>query len=115
MRVYASAAARGFKQHFHQYGNDQVNLWMLVTHPRFRRQGAATMICNWGQQESLKTNRILTVMASPMGKALYLVLGYKIVGAVTAQVDGEEEKVDIDILEKKVPIVQQLLEHDTHG
>ncbi|KAF4987083.1 hypothetical protein FDECE_15606 [Fusarium decemcellulare] len=101
MRVYAAAAARGFRDHFARYGNDQLNLWMLVTHPDYRRRGAATMLCNWGQKESLKTGRVLTVMASPMGKVLYKGLGYGLVGSVTAQVEGEEEKVDIDILEKR--------------
>ncbi|KAF4470351.1 gnat family [Fusarium albosuccineum] len=84
MRVYAAAAARGFRDHF------------------ARGRGAATMLCNWGQKESLKTGRrMLTVMASPMGKELYKELGYGLVGSVTAQVEGEEEKVDIDILEKR--------------
>ncbi|KAF4470357.1 gnat family [Fusarium albosuccineum] len=101
MRVYAAAAARGFKDHFAKYGNNQLNLWMLVTHPDYRCRGAATMLCNWGQKESMKTGRILTVMASPMGKELYEELGYGVVGSVTAQVEGEEEKVEIDILEKR--------------
>ncbi|KAM5343251.1 hypothetical protein ACJ41O_014217 [Fusarium nematophilum] len=102
MRVYAAAVSRGFNNHFAKYGNHQVNLWMLVTHPNFRRRGAATMLCNWGQKEAIRTSRMLTVMASPMGKALYRELGYEDVGAVTAQVEGEEEKVVIDILEKRL-------------
>jgi hypothetical protein len=34
-----------------------------------------------------------------MGKDLYEHLGYKVVGCDTAQVDGEDEKVDIYALE----------------
>ncbi|KAK7414081.1 hypothetical protein QQX98_007024 [Neonectria punicea] len=105
MRAYAAAAARGFEAHYAKYGNDQLNLSMLVTHPDFRRRGAATMLCNWGQKKSVETGRVLTVMASPMaspmGNSLYLSLGCKLVGSVVAQVDSEEDKVDIDILEKE--------------
>ncbi|KAK7429715.1 hypothetical protein QQZ08_003741 [Neonectria magnoliae] len=102
MRAYAAAVACGFEAHFAKYGNDQLNLSILVTHPDFRRRGAATMLCNWGQKKSVETGRVLTVMASPMGKPLYLSLGYELVGSVIAQVDSEEEKVDIDILKKDV-------------
>lgn len=39
-------------------------------------------------------------MASPMGMALYKQLGYKLVGTERAQMDGEDELVDIYCLEK---------------
>ena len=58
------------------------------------------MLCNWSQKESDKTRRILTVMASFVGKKLYLCLRHELVSSVTAWVDGETE-VDIDILIKE--------------
>jgi hypothetical protein len=45
---------------------------------------------------------MLTLEASPMGRLLYLHLGYQPVGIETAQVDGEEEKVEVYALEKIV-------------
>jgi predicted acetyltransferase len=75
---------------------------MLVTHPDFRRSGAATMLCNWGQDEAMKRGWMLTVMASPMGKALYENLGYELVGSVTVHVDGEDESVVVSVMEKKL-------------
>ncbi|OTB09305.1 hypothetical protein M426DRAFT_315877 [Hypoxylon sp. CI-4A] len=70
MKAYAAASSHGFEKYFAKYGNKQLNLWMLITHPDFRRRGAATM------------------------------LGYDLVGSVTARVLREDEHVDIDIMEK---------------
>jgi ribosomal protein S18 acetylase RimI-like enzyme len=101
MHVYADAMSHGWKKYFAGYGDTQFNLWMLITHPDFRNRGAGTMLCNWGQTEAIKNGKILTVMASPMGKNLYEYLGYKLVGAEKVQAEGEEETFDIYILEKK--------------
>jgi hypothetical protein len=59
------------------------------------------MLCNWGLKESAKRGGWnLTIMASPMGRALYQHLGYKLLDTEFAQVSGERESVDIDIMEK---------------
>jgi ribosomal protein S18 acetylase RimI-like enzyme len=101
MKVYAQAMARSFLSHFAKYGKEQLRLWMLITHPEFRRRGAGTMLCDWGERESAKRgNWILTLEASPMGKGLYEHLGYKLVGTEKAQVEGEDEVVDIYSMEK---------------
>lgn len=100
MRVHLEAILRGVAKYFVVHGKEQLSLRMLITHPDFRRRGAGTLLCDWGQQESVKRGWILTVMASPMGRALYERLGYKLVGSERAQIPGEDEKVDIDILIK---------------
>lgn len=98
--AYKKAMASSFEEYFARYGQEQLHLWMLITHPNFRRRGAGTQLCNWGVEEAARRGGvILTVMASPMGKSLYEYLGYSLVGTVTAQVEGEEEKVDIFALE----------------
>jgi ribosomal protein S18 acetylase RimI-like enzyme len=100
MVAYGEAMTRSFDKSFARYGERQLHLWMLITHPDFRRRGAGTQLCNWGVEESARRGGwILTVMASPMGKSLYDHLGYNLVGCETAKVDGEEEKVDIYALE----------------
>lgn len=102
MRVYAEAMSRSFQSHFAKYGKEQLRLWMLFTHPDFRRRGAGTMLCNWGEEESEERGAwILTLEASPMGEALYKHLGYELVGTEKAQVDGEDELVNIYSMEKK--------------
>ncbi|KAI1122725.1 acyl-CoA N-acyltransferase [Nemania abortiva] len=101
MRVYAAAISRGFKNYLARYGSEQLHLWMLMTHPDFRRRGAGTMLCNWGQDEAVKRGGwSLTVMASPLGRLLYEHLGYQFIGTETAQTDGEKEKVVIDSMSK---------------
>ncbi|KAK4649347.1 uncharacterized protein QC761_118050 [Podospora bellae-mahoneyi] len=101
MKAYAAAMERTFARCFESYGKEQLHLWMLVTHPDFRRRGAGTRLCNWGVDESARRGGwILTVMASPMGRKLYEELGYVLVGTDTARVGGEEEHVVIDALEK---------------
>lgn len=100
MVAYGEAMTENFDKFFARYGEEQLHLWMLITHPNFRRRGAGTELCNWGVEEAARRGGwILTVMASPMGKNLYDHLGYNLVGYGTAQVDGEVEKVDIYALE----------------
>lgn len=90
---------RGVKKHFFKYLGRQYHLWLLVTHPDFRRRGAGSRLCNWAQEQAPR-DWALTVMGSPMGRALYEYLGYKLVGTVTARVEDEEECVVIYALEK---------------
>ncbi|KAF3768123.1 hypothetical protein M406DRAFT_253529 [Cryphonectria parasitica EP155] len=103
MKEYAQTMSMAFPKYFGRYGGEQLSLQWLITHPNFRRRGAGTMLCGWGEQEAIKRGGgwSLTVMASPMGRLLYEHLGYRLLGAVTAQVDGEEERVDIYILAKE--------------
>lgn len=77
-------------------------MW-LITHPDFRRRGAATSMCNWGREEAERRGGwTLTVMASPMGRLLYEHLDYKFVGSEVAQVNGEDEMVVLDIMNKEL-------------
>lgn len=102
MRAYADTMSAGFARYFDSYGNEQLSLSWLITHPDFRRRGAGTMLCQWGEDEAMERGGwTLTVMASPLGTFLYEHLGYRIFGTVTAQVDGEQEKVDITVLAKE--------------
>lgn len=101
MREYARALSAGFARFFAPYGKEQIHLWLLVTHPNFRRRGAGTMLCNWGLVEATKKGWILTVLASPMGKILYEHLGYNLVGTEKVQADGEDETFNVYCLEQK--------------
>jgi ribosomal protein S18 acetylase RimI-like enzyme len=100
MEAYGKAMARSFDRFFARHGGEQLHLWMLITHPDFRRRGVGTQLCNRGAEDSARRGGwILTVMASPMGKDLYEHLGYRLVGCETAQVEGGDEKVGIYALE----------------
>lgn len=102
MRAYSQTVSAACTKYLSIYGNQQLSLEWLITHPSFRRRGAGTKLCRWGEEEAAKRGGwTLTVMASPMGKLLYAHLGYRLVGTVTAGMDGEEETVDIDVLSKE--------------
>ncbi|KAF5714752.1 hypothetical protein FGLOB1_3368 [Fusarium globosum] len=100
MEAYAEALPVGIKKYFKQFGSDQIPLWEVVTHPDFRRRGAASMICEWGQKEADRDGKSLSLLATPMGKGLYLKLGYRVLGSVVVQVEGEEERVVFDAMVK---------------
>ena len=97
MEAYAKALPAGLKKYF---GSEQIPLWEVVTHPDFRRRGAASMICEWGQKEPDKDGKSLSLLATPMGKGLYSKLGYHVLGSVVVQVVGEEERVVVDAMVK---------------
>lgn len=93
--------SHAFETYFRKYHQEQLHLWMLITHPDYRRRGAGSMLCNWGLKESSKRGGWnLTVMSSPMGQVLYQQLGYELLGTECARVRGESESVEIGILEK---------------
>ncbi|KAK2135721.1 hypothetical protein NOF04DRAFT_1340832 [Fusarium oxysporum II5] len=100
MKAYAKALPAGLKKYFKQFGSEQIPLWEVVTHPDFRRRGAASMICEWGQKEADKDGKSLSLLATPMGKGLYSKLGYRVLGSVVVQVVGEEERVVVDAMVK---------------
>ncbi len=101
MEVWARVLHQGFERYFAVYGNQQVHLWLLTTHPDFRRRGAGTMLCNWGLEKATEKHWMLTVVGSQMGRSLYEHLGYGLVGTLKIQADGEEEILYEYCLEKK--------------
>jgi hypothetical protein len=59
------------------------------------RRGAGTALCDWGIKKAVSDKlAAVTLFSSPMGKPLYTKLGFREVGIVHIQVDGEEEYID---------------------
>lgn len=77
------------------YGDKQVHLWILGTHPDYQRRGAGAKCCGWGISQAKKNTSALTLFSSPMGQKLYTSVGFKVVGNATEQVEGVEEKLSI--------------------
>lgn len=100
MRAYASTMGYAFEKYFAQYGENQIHLEWLITPPDFRRRGAATRLCNWGRSFASKRGWMWTVIASPMGQPLYEHLGCHLVGTEPIRVHGEDESVDIFMMEE---------------
>ncbi|KAI0162420.1 hypothetical protein BJ166DRAFT_267942 [Pestalotiopsis sp. NC0098] len=101
MTEFANKLSTAFDTHFAKYAGDQVHLWLLTTHPDYRRRGAARALCCWGMQLAQSRNHPVTVLASPMGRQLYTNIGFRTVGAVVVQVPGEEQRLEVFCLEKK--------------
>ena len=77
-----------------RYGNEQLFLLSLATHPDYQRRGAAAKLCAWGVKEAEKRAVNMTLFSSPMGRSLYLKLGFKQVGMVHTQVEGDDAFLD---------------------
>jgi GNAT superfamily N-acetyltransferase len=96
---YAKEVARCFNQYFAKYGNSQIHLWLIVTHPDFRRRGLGTMLTTWGLDKALSKGWPVTVFASPMGELLYRQLGLACIAREHIQVEGEDEKLDFAVMQ----------------
>ncbi|PMD45735.1 hypothetical protein L207DRAFT_420211 [Hyaloscypha variabilis F] len=87
-----------------RFGESQMCLTTLATHPEYMRRGAGSALCEWGIRKAVAENlKAVTLFSSPMGKRLYTKLGFRQVGLVHTQVEGEEEFLEFPgmILELK--------------
>ncbi|KAI1409962.1 acyl-CoA N-acyltransferase [Hypoxylon sp. FL1857] len=94
-RKFKQQMCEEFDSYFGKYGDNQVHLWLLATHPDFRRRGAGTRLCRWGLEWASQQSLYTTVLASPMGRSLYEELSFVECGSFMVQVDGEAEKLEI--------------------
>jgi predicted N-acetyltransferase YhbS len=76
------------------YGNKQLGLAQLATHPDYFRRGAGTMLAKWGMGLAEKNKWAITVFAGPMAYGPYERLGFKTLGIATTQAKDEEEKIE---------------------
>ncbi|RYP55595.1 hypothetical protein DL771_012349 [Monosporascus sp. 5C6A] len=99
IKEFTDALDAASEKYFSGHGERQLHLWLLTTHPDFRRLGAGSMLTRWGMDVAGEKGWPVTVLASPMGDKLYQALGFKVIGNVTVQVDGEEEKLVVSCLQ----------------
>ncbi|KAI1131698.1 hypothetical protein F5Y10DRAFT_261859 [Nemania abortiva] len=77
------------------YGDAQLNLMILATHPDYRRLGAAAKLVKWGQDKAKRERVAVTLFASPMGYPLYSKVGFTVVGSIHVQVEGDDAFIDL--------------------
>ncbi len=99
--VYNEVIATCFKKYFQKYKEKQIHLWIVVTHPDFRRRGAGTMLTSWGIEAAEERDWPVTVFASPMGQLLYAYLNFEKIATEYIQAEGEEEKLTFSVMEYK--------------
>jgi GNAT superfamily N-acetyltransferase len=96
MKAFDRACAKAKKEYFDdEFGDKQIHLRILATHPDYQRRGAGTRHCDWGLDLADEHKIPTTVLSSPGGAKLYLHLGFETLGHFTVQVDGEEDKLSI--------------------
>ncbi len=77
------------------YGDAQFFHLILDTHPGYRRRGAGTMLCEWGIARAKEQGKVVMLFATAMGAPLYGKLGFRTLGLVKVQVEGEEENLEL--------------------
>ena len=68
-------------------------LMILATHPDYQRQGAGGNLTMYGIDRAKEERLAATLFASPMGRQIYGKMGFRDLGVVKIQVDGESESV----------------------
>jgi predicted N-acetyltransferase YhbS len=110
LEAESCAVQRGVKEHFEPYGNQQVHLLLLATHPDHQHKGAASLLCNWGLEVAMKRQWPLTLVSSESGKPLYEYLGYDCVGKIHIQAKGEDDFLFAYCFEKHTAPHQQTIQ-----
>ena len=76
------------------FGQRQLNLLRLATHPDYQRHGAGTVLVQWGLAKAENENLAVTLFSSPMGERMYSGLGFHEVGQVRVHVAGEKAALE---------------------
>lgn len=63
-----------------QWGPKRLELADCAVDPVYQRRGAGRALVEWGLQMARRDNVPVTLTASPMGRALYLSLGFRELG-----------------------------------
>jgi len=92
MKAFREALAKCKEAWFtSKFGTQQLTLMMLGTRPDYERRGAGTMLTKWGLARAKDEKIPVTLFSSPMAEKLYATLGFREVGVVHVQVEGEPE------------------------
>ncbi|KAM5353676.1 hypothetical protein ACJ41O_000326 [Fusarium nematophilum] len=96
LNVPQEATWSASKDKFDAYGQKILLLHLLCTHPDYQRIGAASVLIRQGIRMAEDRDLVVTLFASPLRRLLCRRLGFADRGAVTAQVDGEEQSVTFE-------------------
>jgi hypothetical protein len=101
IKAFDDACFKAKKKYFDDvFGDQQLHLRILATHPDWQRHGAGTKHCDWGLDLAAEHQIPVTVLSSPLGGKLYSHLEFETLGHFTVQVEGEEEKLTIGAMIK---------------
>ena len=96
MNAYALATDFAHEQYLEPLlGKQRMSLAQLLTHPDYRRRGAATMLLQWGLEQADREAWPITLFAGPAGVSIYQRAGFEIIVNITVQVAGEEVRLEM--------------------
>jgi GNAT superfamily N-acetyltransferase len=99
MNAFLSALVTGKKKYFQDvYGPNFMHLRILGTLPAYRGRKAGSTLVRWGLDLARTHGMPTSLFASPMGGVVYKHLGFKPVGELVVQAEGEEEKLFYDAM-----------------
>jgi GNAT superfamily N-acetyltransferase len=90
--AFRDALSKGRPSFFEVYGDDQIWLQSLGTHPDYMRRGFGSALVQWGIQVAKEDHLVVSLVASPMGALLYAHLGFQTLGQIVVQAPEETEK-----------------------
>lgn len=92
--LFITAITTAEKQHLGpSWGPKRLELADCATDPLYHRRGAGKALVEWGMEKAREANVPITLTASPMGRELYLRLGFGEVGVFECGEVGEVERV----------------------
>ena len=99
MRVFEESLEDARTHYFKQaYGENRMQLRLLVTHPDYQRRGAGGKLVKWGIEKAKEDSLAVTLFASPIGGHLYRKLGFQNLSIIKIQVDGESESISLGVM-----------------
>lgn len=78
-----------------RYGDRQMSLRQMATHPDYWRRGAGHLFVDWGVKKAIEAGIAIVMFASPMGKKLYETFGFREVGTVYVHSLGDKESLNV--------------------
>lgn len=73
-----------------EWGKKRLELASIATDAKYQGHGAGKALMKWGLETATEHNVPLTLTASPLGKKLYTSLGFKHMGLVECEVEGDD-------------------------
>ncbi|PMD37551.1 acyl-CoA N-acyltransferase [Hyaloscypha variabilis F] len=97
--AWRETTANARKTYFDEiYGGRKIELLLLGTRPEYRHRGGASKLVRWGMEMAREHEKTAVVLAGFSGTKFYLKLGFRLVGDIHIQLEGEEDKMDISAL-----------------
>jgi ribosomal protein S18 acetylase RimI-like enzyme len=100
-RAFREQLPAGDDAFFGHYNSDRLQLFVLGTHPLFRRRGAASMLVRTGLERAKSQEVPTTVVSGTVGRPLFSRLGFATIGRFRIHVSGDEQQIHMTAMEHR--------------